>query len=269
MVVINSRFCAYDDEVGFRINPSAQDWASKPGSLHIPNSQGGYAYKLESYQEHIGDMLRIYQRDFQSRLAFIDARLGRLWGTPPRGLDKAIRIAIALHDTAKMDRRWQRWVRLYQQGIGEPIRDESYMAVHTHWNPDDPRCVAARNAADRREKRPHHAGESAIAAEPIIEGALAQDEPLVRAVITAISRHHSASAHSFDTYTLHPQAANAVARALALAGFPEQPPDLLMTPPAVELEEMFSQRYFRQQVLYLLVARYLRLTDSLSQAAKG
>ena len=97
---------------------------------------------------------------------------------------------------------------------------------------------------------------------------MAQDEPLVRAVITAISRHHSASAHSFDTYNLHPQAANAVARALALAGFPDQPPDLLMTPPAVELESMFSQRRFRQQVLYLLVARYLRLTDGLSQKEK-
>jgi len=275
VVVIHSRFCAYDEEVGFRItSPEGGGWASSPGPFRLPNSQGQYAYELESYEEHIGNMIRLYRQRFRNRVAYVDSRWPaiqeRLGGEalPQGSLDRAIRAAIALHDTAKMDRRWQRWVRLYQEGIGEPLADESYMAVHTHWDPADPRCVTARDAADRGAKRPPHAGESAVAGARIIAGILEGHEALGRAVFTAIARHHSASAHSYTEYSLHPAARAAAARALALAGFLDQPPDLLMTPPDIDIEAYFSERNFLQQVLYLLTVRYLRLTDGLSQEEK-
>ncbi len=275
IVVIHSRFCAYDDEVGFRIRfPNENPWASAPGDFHIPNSQGRFSYALESYQEHIGNMIRIYRQCFQHRLAYVNARLSQqraLPGSeplPPDGLDRALRAAIALHDVAKMDRRWQQWVRLYQNGIDEPIDDADFMAVHTHWDPDDPRCEAAREAADRKVKRPPHAGESAVASARIIAQILDGNEPLIRAVITAIARHHSASAYSFGDYTLHPAAPNAVARALNLAGFTQQSPDLIMQSPNIDIEDYFSERIFWQHMLYLLIVRYLRLCDGLSQEEK-
>ena len=272
IVVIHSRFCAYDDEEGFRIRfPNENPWASAPGDFHIPNSQGRFSYALESYQEHIGNMIRIYRQCFQHRLAYVNARLSQqraLPGSdplPPDGLDRALRAAIALHDVAKMDRRWQQWVRLYQNGINEPIEDADFMAVHTHWDPVDPRCEAAREAADRKVKRPPHAGESAVASARIIAQILDGNEPLIRAVITAIARHHSASAHSFGDYALHPAAPDAVVRALNLAGFTQQSPDLIMQSPNIDIEDYFSERIFWQHMLYLLIVRYLRLCDGLSQ----
>ena len=275
VVVIHSRFCAYDDDVGFRITSSDEGgWESQPGEFRVGNSQGGYRYELESYEEHIANMLDIYRQRFQPRLAYVNARLAKqsaLPGSesfPPDGLDRAIRTAIALHDVAKMDERWQKWVRLYQDGIREPIESEDYMAVHTHWDPDDPRCVAARTAADRKVKRPPHAGESAIASSRIISELLGGDELLVRAVITAIARHHSASAHSFGDYTLHPAASSAVARALAQADHPQPSSGLIMSAPDANIEDYFSERKFHQQMLYLLIVRYLRLSDGLSQEEK-
>ena len=272
IVVIHSRFCAYNDEVGFRIRfPNKTPWASTPGDFHLPNSQGRFSYALESYQEHIGNMIRIYRERFQHRLAYVNARLSQQRALsdsesfPPDGLDRAIRAAIVLHDVAKMDVRWQRWVRLYQDGIQEPIEAEDYMAVHTRWDPDDPRCVAARDAADRKVKRPPHAGESAVASARILGSILEGHEALGRAAFTAIARHHSASAHSFGDYTLHPAAPGAVARALELAGFSPQAPDLIMQSPDIHIEDYFSERRFQQQMLYLLIVRYLRLTDGLSQ----
>jgi len=268
IVVINSRFCAYDDRVGFRVTPQGNgNWQSKPGPFHLPNSQGGYRYRLESYPEHIQKMLRVYQRQFQHRLAYISQRLQDLWGLPSDGLDKAIRTAIALHDTAKMDIRWQQWVRIYQQTIDEPINDDSYMVVHTHWDPENPTHQKARKTADKRVKRPPHAGESAVATAAIIGTILEGNEILGRGAFTAIARHHSAHAQHCKDYRLHPASGEALSIALELAGFHFSAPLPLndTRPPNVNITDLFSERIFRQQVVYLLIARYLRLSDGLSQ----
>ena len=267
MVVINSAFCAYDAEIGFRIAaPDEGGWASKPGEAKMPNSQGGFSYELECYTDHIGNMLRIYNRDFHARNAYIERNLTDQWGLPDQGLDAAIRTAIALHDLGKLDKRWQRWVRLYHQNIGEAIDDPHYMAVHTHWQPTFPNHRAAQKLADRQVKRPHHAAEGAIASAQVIVQLMKSNEDLVRAVLTAIARHHSSSTRDFSPYELHPDAVAAVQNALALANLEPDQVQLFMTEPAVGLEEyLIRSQSFQQLALYLLVVRYLRLVDGMSQ----
>ncbi len=267
MVVINSAFCAYDAEVGFRItSPDDGGWTSKPGETKMRNSQGGFSYELESYTDHIDNMLRIYHRDFRGRVAYVDDKLMEHWGTPPQGLDTAIKTAITLHDLGKLDKRWQQWVRLYQQNIGEAIDDPHYMAVHTNWQPAFSSHKTARKLADRQVKRPHHAGEGAIASARIISQLMGGNEDLIRPVLTAIARHHSPSTRDFTPYTLHPDAIAAVRQALALAELETTPLQLFMTDPAVRLEEyMIRPGDFQQLALYLLIVRYLRLVDGMSQ----
>lgn len=267
MVVINSAFCAYDAEVGFRIaSPNEGGWASKPGEAKMPNSQGGFSYELESYTDHIDNMLRIYHRDFRGCVAYVDDKLAERWGMPPQGLDTAIKTAITLHDLGKLDERWQQWVRLYQQNIGEAIEDPHYMAVHTHWRPTFPNHRAAQKLADRQVKRPHHAGEGAIASARIISQLMGGNEDLIRAVLTAIARHHSPSTRDFSPYELHPDAVAAVQNALALANLEPAQVQLFMTKPAANLDEyMIRSQDFQQLALYLLIVRYLRLVDGMSQ----
>lgn len=266
VVIVNSAFCAYDRELGFRVVPPEQGgWSSQPGERKRRNSQGGYSYQLESYAEHIGAMLEIYKRDFSADYAYVQARLTQQWGLPQDALDRAVRLAIALHDVAKMDERWQRWVRLYQKGIGEEILDPTYMAVHTHWNPDDSLHVRAKKDANRQCERPPHAGEGAVAGARII-GAITGVPDLGYATMTAIARHHNAGTDNLGNYRLHSAASTAVLDALKQAGFPPTTANLIATKPATNLDQvLIKPGEFRQTLLYFWIVRMLRLCDGLSQ----
>jgi CRISPR-associated endonuclease/helicase Cas3 len=266
IVVINSAFCAYDEDMGFRIVPPAEGgWASDLGEDKPRNSQGGYSYQLESYADHIRTMLMVYRRDFAAGYSYLARQLTARWNLPPNGLDRAIQAAIVFHDLAKMDTRWQRWVRLYQQAIGAPIDDKGYMAVHTHWSPAFPHHKDAKRLADRQCKRPPHAGESAVAGARLIAEVCARYDGLTRAVITAITRHHSAQAQSFQSYELHPAAAQALTEALAFSDLGALQSTLLTPAPAIRLEDILVKRNFEELMLYFLIVRVLRLCDGLSQ----
>ncbi|MCL4833561.1 MAG: CRISPR-associated helicase Cas3' [Caldilineaceae bacterium] len=268
VVVVNSAFVHYSEEIGFQIVPAeeANGWSSAPGSWPQGNSRRPFVYDLESYGEHISQMLTVYQREFGDDYAYVERRLTELGIIPTGGLDQAVRLAIACHDTAKMDNRWQKWVRLYQKGIGEPIGDGGYMAVHTHHNPNIPAHVAARKAADRQSERPPHAGESAFATKRIV-AELSGNPALGRAVLTAIARHHSTGTERFKPFALDPAATATVAEAIVAAGLPAAQKTVEPSSPAGGLLDSITikPREFHQLLLYLWVVRLLRLCDGLSQ----
>ncbi len=269
VVVVNSVFVHYSEEIGFRVVSAeeANGWSSAPGTWPQGNSRRPFAYDLESYGEHISQMLKVYRRDFGKDYAYVERRTAELGLLPAGGLDRAVRLAIACHDTAKMDSRWQKWVRLYQKGIGEPISDPSYMAVHTHLNPNNPAHTAARKAADRQVSRPPHAGESAVATARVVAELMTDASALGRAVLTAIARHHSTGTESFKPFALDPAAAKTLADALAAAGF------AAAKRPVTEADRigglldkiLIQPGEFQQVLLYLWIVRLLRLCDGLSQ----
>lgn len=270
IVVVNSAFCAYDEELGFRIVPPGTEmpWISKAGEFGAGNRMAGFTYELESYQEHIERMLKIYASQFRDNYAFIGQRLAQKWGYPADGLDRAVRLAIACHDLAKMDERWQRWVRSYQAAINEPLSDPGQMAVHTHWDPVRfPYHSEAQKRANRIVNRPHHAGESAKAVGKVVVELLGGHEPLARAVLTAIARHHSPHTSEFSQFQLHPGAEKAFREALALANLPSpQQPVLSAMRRDGSLENgQIRPQDFEQLLVYLYVVRVLRLCDGLSQ----
>ncbi len=274
VVAINSAFVAYDAELGFRVVPptAANGWASTPGAWPRSSRGGGFGYQLETYAEHITGMMRVYRREFAHDYAYAQRQLATLWNLPSNGLDRAVRLAIAGHDLAKLDERWQRWVRLYQQAIDDPLSDDHFMAVHTNYEPAlFPHHQAASRATDRQLKRPPHAGESAAAvARAVVE--LAGSEPLARAVLTAIARHHSTGTDGYAAYDLHPDATRAFSEALAAAGLPasKTQPTLSTKRKQNDLSPaMIEPNDFQQQLLYLWVVRLLRLCDGLSQEERN
>lgn len=270
LVLVNSAFCAYDSQLGFRIvRPGTGGWQAKPGDSVARNSQGGFSYQLESYSEHIGRMLAIYRTRFAADYAFVEKQISEHWGLPPHALDRAIRLAIALHDLGKLDQRWQRWVRLYQARIGEPIEDSTLMAVHTNWNPDDPKHRQAKQWADQQCQRPPHAAESAVAAARLL-GDRCGDFRIGRAAATAIARHHAPSTSEFGSYRLHPAAGTAVVEALALAELETHPVALLENTPNLRLEQILVESQLLDQLLlYYWIVRVLRLCDGMSQEKGG
>lgn len=267
IVVLNQAFCAYDMDLGFRIeSPTpATRWTSTPGEFAAGNRRNGFSYKLESYETHIQTMLAIYDHCFAADYAYIERRLAERGMIPPGGLTRAIRLAIACHDLAKLDIRWQLWVRAYQNALGEPLPNDNYMAVHTHWEPELDTHQAAMRSAKRQAKRPRHAGESAVAVGPIVAEVIGKTfAPLGRAVCTAIARHHSPKTQAFDDFSLHPAAADSLRIALLHAGFVAVNGPV-MCEKGRSLEKWLIRPEFEQQMLYLLVVRMLRLCDGLSQ----
>lgn len=270
VVVINSAFCAYDGELGFRIQaPCGQTgWVSKQGKNFPGNRYGGFSYQMESYSEHIERMVDVYERQFGDDFTYVQRTLTELWNLPSDGLDQAIRLAIACHDLGKLDRHWQRWVRLYQEKIGEPISERSYMGVHTDYDPGNRTHLEAQKGADRQETRPKHAAESAVAAAPIIAKQFGrQQKDLAKAVLTAIVRHHSTGTDRYAEFDLHQEAGNALAQAMEAVGLPPPDRSMLMSSGRGGILDriLIKPEQFKSLLLYLYVVRMLRLCDGLSQ----
>ena len=271
VVAINSAFCAYDEELGFRIQAPGEQapWVSNQGKDFRGNSFGKYSYRLESYSDHIGRMVDVYESRFKDDYTYVQRKLTALWNLPVNGLDQAIRLAIACHDLGKLDRRWQCWVRLYQEKIGAPISDGSYMGVHTDYDPGNRTHQEAQRDTDRQERRPNHAGESAVAAAQIVANQIGrQQKSLAQAVLTAIARHHSTGTERYGEYELHPESGKALARALRAAQLPApEPPPLKRSGLGSRLDRsLITPGHFRSLLLYLYVVRILRLCDGRSQA---
>ena len=270
VVVINSAFCSYDEELGFRVQSPCDKtgWVSKQGKSFPGNRFGGYSYQLESYSEHIEMMVGVYESQFKDDYTYMQRKLTELWKLPPDGLSQAIRLAITCHDLGKLDRRWQRWVRLYQEKIGEPIYDPTCMAVHTDYDPANQTQREAKRQTDKQVTRPKHAAESVVAAAPIIAKHLGpQQKDLARAVMTAIARHHSTGTDSYAEFSLHQEAGNALEQAMEAAQLPApEHPMLMSSGRGGKLGSiLIKPEQFRSLLLYLYVVRMLRLCDGLSQ----
>ncbi|MCB0083865.1 MAG: hypothetical protein KDE47_23155, partial [Caldilineaceae bacterium] len=271
LVWINSQFCAYDSERGFRIVPPAQanGWQSTPGEFGGSNRMRGFDYQLENYQEHIETMLRIAATDFLDNVAYVQRKLLEQGILQPNGLQTAIKLAIAGHDLGKLHRDWQRWVRYYQAQIGAPIQDDAYMAVHTYSVASFAEHRAAKKQMDRQIARPRHAGESAVAVARVAAELLG-NRALTLATLIAIARHHSPSTAEFTPFDLHPQTVEVFNAVLAYAELPTPAnPLTLQNSKGGALERLLIQPDdFEQLLLYLYIVRILRLCDGLSQERK-
>lgn len=271
LIAVNSAFCAYDEDLGFRILSPCEEtgWTSEPGKVFRGNRFSDYSYRLESYAKHIKTMVSIYEQKFQEEYTYVQRRLAEEWDLPLDKLDKAIRLAIACHDLGKLDKRWQHWVRLYQKEIGAPISDANCMAVHTSYDPKNSSHQEAQKQADRWGTRPPHAAESAVSAAKIIAKQIGDSEDLARAVLTAIARHHNPCTANHKQYELHISAENALARAMEAAQLSSAVLPLTMQGRGGPLDKiLIKPEQFKSLLLYLYVVRMLRLCDGMSQEQK-
>lgn len=265
LFVVHPALVAYDERLGFRFTPDGGGYRTEPAQ-QVTKRRDRYSYRLETYTDHIQAMVRIYRCELADRLVYAMARLEQKAGFPAGGIDRAIRLAIALHDLGKLDERWQAWVRAYQAEIGEPLNDETFMVVHTYMETPE------HEAAARRVKirRPSHAGEGAIAGAKIAHHVLEGNEGLRRAVITAVARHHSAQAGTFGEYRLHRSAQVALKAALEVAELDgDAAANWLPQAPATNLENQILRlppdNPHTWWLAYFLIVRALRLTDGESQ----
>lgn len=216
-------------------------------------------------------MLDVYQGELSGEMTYVAARLEQQMGLPARSLERAIRLAIALHDVGKMDQGWQRWAHEWQQRIGLPVAAD-YMMAHTDYDPDDSRHQAVEAAMPG--SRPSHAAEGAVAVFKILHQLLGSPGPddarlkLLKPVFTAIARHHSPRADSYRGFALHQAAGPVLGQMLAdldTSGRARQA--LESSKKSQPITGLLVQPDNRDELLaYFLIVRALRLAD---QGAMG
>lgn len=272
LLVVHPAFVEYDAEVGFRFSPNGDPTRNDLNEL-APRSprQGEFTYQLEDYPTHIGKMTRVFESKWRDRLLFGAARLEQAQGWQSGSIERAARMAIACHDLGKLDVRWQKWARKYQEAIGEPVADPNFMIVHTHNETEAHR----QTAKTIRPNRPHHAGEGAIAVAKIVNTLFGDTPPareaLRKITLAAIARHHSAQTSSLDEkYHLEEAARDALFTAMQnaeVAGSREAMNDLLLRAPQTSLEkQILSDDNAREWwLVYFLIVRALRMSDEESQ----
>lgn len=222
---VHPQLVAYDDQLGFRFDENGSQFRTDPAPERSKSEREQYTYNLESYAEHISSMATIYHRDLKAHLTYVAGQLEEKLNLKPGAIDQAVRLVISLHDTGKLDAAWQAWAHNYQQAINMPVAGD-FMIAHTFSQTEDHRLKAKKT----RPKRPPHAGEGAVSVMRILNAAAAQwantrsgGQALLKAMFTAIMRHHSARADSFKEYNLHPAASVALEEALRAANLSELP----------------------------------------------
>lgn len=282
---VHPRLAAYDAEHGLRLGLASDGSYTSPLAT-VRRQRPDYAgYQLESYAQHIAGMRRIFEGDLAARNPLADGRLRRClawsarrfvgqdgdWRLPAGLLERAVRLAIALHDVGKLSEEWQRFAVKYQEAIGEGT--PAFLVAHTHYERGNPVHEEAHKET-RRYKPSSHAGESASAAARLLFEVLdGRTYPgLYRAAFTAIARHHSPNLDEARPYRLHPRAGETVAEALAVAGDElwrdwarwlrsgEEAPNVRKHLPEAPPDGDWAW-WFQ----YFIIVRILRLCDGLSQ----
>ena len=271
LFVIHPNLVEYDENVGFQFSANGNATSRLNELAARPPRKNEFTYELEDYPHHIREMTRVYESRWRDRLQFVAARLEQAQGWHSGSIERTARLAIACHDLGKLDVRWQKWARKYQEAIGEPITDPNLMVVHTHSETDAHRRIEK----TIHLKRPHHAGEGAIAVAKIANTFFSDTpqarEALRKITLSAIARHHSAQTNSFDEkYHLEDASRDAFFAALQNAGVAVARGamnDLLLRAPQTLLEkQVLSGDDAREWwLVYFLIIRALRMSDGESQ----
>ncbi|MEJ5376853.1 MAG: CRISPR-associated helicase Cas3' [bacterium] len=265
--VVNPLLVRYDSGTGFRFGPGGGFQSpSLGGQMEGTGREAQRGYSRESYQEHIQKMLDVYQARLSREMAYAAVRLEQQMGLAGGSLERAVRLAIALHDVGKMERRWQGWAHEWQRRLGMPV-DNDYMLAHTDYNPDDPHHQHVED--EMPGSRPPHAVEGAVAVFRVLHqllGAPGQNDPrlkLMKAIFTAIARHHSPRADSYRGFDLHQAAGTTLAQVLADLDASGQANKALLTSKRPQpITGLLVQPDARDELLaYFLIVRALRLAD--------
>lgn len=279
ILAVHPRLVSYDAGHGLRLAvPGDGNYRSKKIVRRRQLPDFG-SYQLESYDHHIQRMCEIFEQGpWLRRLNWIAHRLEQrqdAWHIPAGMLERAVRLAFALHDLGKLDERWQTWAHAYQREIGEPCPPNMLIA-HTHYDKNNPIHEEAQKRLKSR-KPSTHAGEGADAGAKILWEALnGKNQLLYQAAFTAIARHHSPTltGQNVSVYTLSQSLMTAMPEILKSAGITDnallaqllrfssqgQSPDLqkrlLKIPPEID---------YLWWWLYFVIVRNLRYCDGRSQ----
>jgi len=211
VLVVHPALAGYLPDEGFIADRAAGSFRSTLSPSAAEGTWERTHYRLESYAEHIRQVLGAFADLALPELGYVAPALECAAGWLPGSVTQAAWLVCFFHDVGKLSVGWQAWARAYQKQIGAPVA-ANFAAAHTDSEPGNARHQAVGRALQGR--RPNHAAESALAVGPALVEALGYNEPLVRAALTAIARHHTPQVDESQKYTLETQAGRHLTAAL-------------------------------------------------------
>jgi len=208
IIVVNPELAGYLKDEGFVADqPNAENASSLP-AIEERKNYDGFSYKIESYEDHIRRVLEVIKDTSLKDLIFSAGALERAAGWSQGSVLRAVWFACLFHDVGKLSEGWQGWARAYQKEIGMPVGRE-FFAGHTEFDRMNPVHEKAEKTVRSRYKKPNHASESALAIAKLIARAFTQnEEALAKAILAAITRHHTPFASECGTFALENDAKN-------------------------------------------------------------
>jgi CRISPR-associated endonuclease/helicase Cas3 len=266
LIVVHPRLATYHPQLGF-LPDQGGTWQAPIPARQERSSHETYTYCLETYERHI-DL--VWEAAFDPRdgvwqeMEWAAHRLERRFGWTPDSVRRAAELAILLHDVGKLNVKWQRWVQGYQQRIGSPV-EAGQVYAHT-----DSREEEHRDIEKHMPRRPWHAVEGAIAAEPVLWNALKEQTVLVKAAYSAIARHHAPHSFQNQQFQLGRDALVHVAHVLSQQGFDQFATELVTSGQqnedwrgeyVIDPNDDPQQSEIECFLTYLLLVRVLRRAD--------
>ncbi|MGB9799711.1 MAG: CRISPR-associated endonuclease Cas3'' [Thermanaerothrix sp.] len=261
----------YDEEKGLRIGIKNVNAYKSSKAFPIRRDQFD-GYCLESYEQHIHKMLDVFEKGpWRRRFLWIANRLESAFNIPKDLLERAVYLALALHDLGKLDKRWQRWASYYQKLVQG--REPNFLIAHTEWDPSNPLYQEREKEATRKYPKPKtHAGESAEASARILWEAFGKvQKDLYKATYTAIARHHSPRLDIAGEFKLHQETSQVLEGIFSRIGNRDWAKHLRQErneEGKLKTERLLSpypEDCLLRWWLYFIVVRNLRLCDQLSQ----
>jgi len=286
LIVVNPEVVSYSREYGLEAVPPDEGdlfcspLATKTGAK---KQYQVYSYQRESLLEHVSRMVEAYESPFtlqsgktalslKDELAYAAHNLEARLGSKQGGFDNLVKLMIAFHDAGKMSSAWQSWAHKFEKEIIQLREDlppipEGYCFAHTDYNPQ--KSAERKVALSLQSLRPNHAVESAYMVSEWLPYVLSNKETAVRAILTAIVKHHSAetagTCGDFESDELFVQ--HHLRNILDCLGYPQLPVNQKIKfkfGANQKVETRMIEPDADQLVLYFLLSRILRLTDQRS-----
>lgn len=277
LLLLHPSLARYSRTLGLELDPrgvESEYWTrpAKSGGTGLSVPFVG-SPRGETFEQHARRMLAVYENTtcLAPWIRALAPAVEPWLGWPPGLLERTVRMAICLHDAAKLADGWASAIRQYQVALGAPVVP---WMVHSDPPPQG-------YPAPRWNPPPHALASAAVSIEcgtwldrASVSGPEVQQGPASaqRILFAAIATHH---APRLDRYLvprdqlIGPEGMAEVQRVLDAQGLREGP--LRVPPPGRPLDDMMvestleQRRARREWFAYSLVSRALRLADGWSQ----
>lgn len=273
VLAVHPSLASYDRDCGLRLLPPVPgNYESQPTLTVADTRIERYSYQMESYSEHASRVLKA-AADLLPAHRVATSRVAQTLGLSSENLGHLVRLVAALHDTGKLSTGVQATMWRWMEEVHQ-VHRTGFLA-HTTFDARDSRQVALDRQA--RFRKPPHAVEGAYAANQLLSDAVQRlgvlagtAADVVRALFSAIARHHSPAARTLRTFELSAGAQREVTDHLQSFGvkgeLADKPSDVHLAKVPTLLADPGTNEV--GYTLYLFVVRLLRMADQRATARK-